>query len=90
MIQCYICPSTSEATEKISVNVSHTSSNSWWYNHKKTKHNKTVSIIDGMHCKYHQVSNIIPTLVGNKIVDHSDVVGASPVGAAPTTSSFST
>ena len=30
------------------------------------------------------------TLVGNKTVDHSDVVGASPVGAAPTTSSFST
>ena len=30
------------------------------------------------------------TLVGNWIVDHSDVVGASPVGAAPTTSSFST
>ena len=27
--------------------------------------------------------------VGNKIVDHSDVVGASPVCAAPTTSSFS-
>ena len=25
-------------------------------------------------------------LVGNKIVDHSDVVGASAVGAAPTTS----
>ena len=24
------------------------------------------------------------------IVDHSDVVGASPVGTAPTTSSFST
>ena len=39
---------------------------------------------------YRQVSNIGPTLVGNKIVDHSDVVGASPVGAAPTTSSFST
>ena len=30
------------------------------------------------------------TLVGNKIVDDSDVVGASAVGAAPTTSSFST
>ena len=30
------------------------------------------------------------TLVGNKIVDNSDVVGASPVGAAPTTSLFST
>ena len=34
-----------------------------------------------------QTSNISHTL-GNKIVDHSDVVGASPVGAAATTSSF--
>ena len=40
--------------------------------------------------EYRQVSNIRRTLVGNKIVDYSDVVGASPVGAAPTTSSFST
>ena len=40
---------------------------------------------------YHrQVSNIRRSLVGNKIVDHPDVVVASPVGAAPTTSSFST
>ena len=39
---------------------------------------------------YHKTSNIRRTLVGNKIVDHSDVVGKSPVGAAPTTSSFST
>ena len=39
---------------------------------------------------YRKVSNISCTLVSNKIVDHSDVVGASPVGAAPTTSSFST
>ena len=39
---------------------------------------------------YRKVSNIRRTPVGNKIVDHSDVVGASPVGAAPTTSSFST
>ena len=37
---------------------------------------------------YHQTSNIIRSLVCNKIVDHSDVVKASPVGAAPTTSSF--
>ena len=37
---------------------------------------------------YHRTSNISHALVGNKIVDHSDVVGASPVGAAPTTSSF--
>ena len=39
---------------------------------------------------YRQVSNIRRTLVGNKIVDYSDVVGALHVGAAPTTSSFST
>ena len=39
---------------------------------------------------YHQVSNIRRNLVGDKIVDHSDVVGASPVGVTPTTSSFST
>ena len=38
----------------------------------------------------HQVSNVRCTLVGNKMVDHSDVVGASPVGVAPTTSSFLT
>ena len=37
-----------------------------------------------------KVSNISRTLIGNKVVDHSDIVGASPVGAAPTTSSFST
>ena len=40
--------------------------------------------------EYRQVSNIRRTYVGNEIVDHSDVVGASPVGATPTTSSFST
>ena len=40
--------------------------------------------------EYSQICNIKHNLVGNKIVDHSDVVGALPVGAAPTTSSFST
>ena len=39
---------------------------------------------------YRKTSNISRTLVGNKIVDNSDVAGASCVGAAPTTSSFST
>ena len=39
---------------------------------------------------YRQVSNISRTLVGNLIVDHSNVVGASPVGVATTTTSFST
>ena len=45
---------------------------------------------DSVSSDYSQVSTIRHTLVGNKIVDHSDVVGPSPVGAAPTTSSFST
>ena len=40
--------------------------------------------------EYRKISNISRTFVGNKIVDHSDVIGASPVGVAPTTSSFST
>ena len=40
--------------------------------------------------EYRKVSNIRRTSVGNTIVDHSDVVGTSPVGAAPSTSSFST
>ena len=47
---------------------------------------KQVPVIDD----YHQTPNISRTLFGNKIVDLSDVVGESPVGAAPTTSSFST
>ena len=38
---------------------------------------------------YYQISNISHTLVANGIVNHSDGVGASPVGTAPTTSSFS-
>ena len=37
---------------------------------------------------YHQTSNISHTTEGSKIVDHSDVVGASPVSAAPTISSL--
>ena len=40
--------------------------------------------------RYPKTSDIRRTLVDNKIVDHSDVVGALPAGAAPTTSSFST
>ena len=37
---------------------------------------------------YPQTPYIKRTFSGNKIVDHSDVVGASPVGAAPTISPF--
>ena len=33
-----------------------------------------------------QIADISRTLLDNKVVDHLDVVGASPVGAAPTTS----
>ena len=39
---------------------------------------------------HRQTSNISRNLVHNKLVDPSDVFGASPVGAAPTISSFST
>ena len=39
---------------------------------------------------YRKTSDIDGTSLGNKIVDYSDEVGASPVGAAPTTSSFFT
>ena len=44
----------------------------------------------GANWYYRQTSNIRRTQFGNEIVDHSDVVGASPVGTAPTTFSFST
>ena len=49
----------------------------------------SISMWSGQYDIYRQISNIRRTLVGNDIIDHSDVVGASPVGAAPTTS-FST
>ena len=39
---------------------------------------------------YPQTSDISLTFVGYTIVDHSNVVGASPVRVAPTTSWFST
>ena len=39
---------------------------------------------------YREICDIKCILVGDKIVDQSDVVGASPVDAAPTTASFST
>ena len=63
----------------------------WWLQYDPAKY-KFHSLAPGRfdwNFRYRQVS-IRCTLVGNKIVDHSDVVGASPVGAAPTTSSFST
>ena len=47
-------------------------------------------LVDRMYRNYRQTSNIRRILVGNKLADHSVVVRASPVGAAPTTYSFST
>ena len=47
-------------------------------------------IVKFSHLTYCQISDISYNLAGNQIIDHSGVVGASPVGAAPTTSSFST
>ena len=40
--------------------------------------------------EYRHTSDKSRTLVGNKIIDHSGVAGASPVSAVPTTPSFST
>ena len=39
---------------------------------------------------YRQTSTISHILVGNKFVDHLDVIWPSPSGADPTKSSFST
>ena len=61
-------------------------------NHSRTHYQCHVSVEQWHKMQkhaYRQDSNIRRTLVGNYIVDHSDVVRASPVGAAPTTSSFS-
>ena len=44
----------------------------------------------GLQLIYRQTSDKKRTLVGNEIIDHSDVIGASPDGGAPTTFSFST
>ena len=41
-------------------------------------------------CSYRQTSNIRRSLVDNKIVDHLNIVVTSPVGSAPTPSSFPT
>ena len=68
----------------------------WLYKHSvlPSSHKNPNHLHDMIHISikecYCQTSNINRTLVGNNIVDHSDVVGESPVGAAPTTSSFST
>ena len=51
---------------------------------------KRTLIVTGWLNIYRQTSNIRRTLAGNLVVDNSDVVGASPVGAAPTTSELST
>ena len=70
-------------------------------NHRKTGHNMlvhnqnvaihiTLILICYQHLIYSKTSNISHTLVGNEIVDHSDVVKVAPISAAPTTSSFST
>ena len=55
-----------------------------------SSHGQGVFAISKLISMYRQTSNIRGTLGGNKLVDHSAAVGASPVGAAPTTSSFST
>ena len=65
----------------------------FWFNSnwlKLESEYKNIQYLKMFSVNYCQISNIRRSLVANNIVDHSDVVGASPVGAAPTTSSFST
>ena len=56
------------------------------YSHKRhVKFKRDLRYINLKIYNYRKVSNIRRTFVGDEIVDYSDVVGASPVGAAPTT-----
>ena len=64
--------------------------NSWWISIVVWVIKPCLLLPPLHHVSYRKVSNISRTLVGYEIVDHSDVVGAPPVGAAPTTSAFST
>ena len=57
---------------------------------KKSHHFKRSHVIFSAILNYRQTSNIRNTIEGNDLFDHSDVVGALPVSAAPTTSSCST
>ena len=60
------------------------------YHQAPNYHHLTSPEVSELKMNYCKTSNISCTLGGNKIVDRSDVVGASPVDTAPTTSSFST
>ena len=96
MSTCTFFPYTTKASHTQTIRSDIYAVTSWWtiFTPSQVTHNTPIALI-GSALKasyevYPQVSNIRCTLVGNKIVDHSAVVGASPVGAAPTTSSFST
>ena len=61
-----------------------------WKFSGKQHQSSSMLAIDPQDMNYYcQTSNLSCTLVGNNIVDHWEVVGASPAGAAPTTSSLS-
>ena len=61
-----------------------------WIKKKKIFNHWSFEISQECIRMYPQSSNVSHTLVRNKIGDHYDVVGASPVGTFPTTSSFLT
>ena len=62
-----------------------------WYHRSSLGRNELNMLINRIsNSDHHQISNIKCTLVGNYIAGNSDVVGAAPVGAAPTTSSLLT
>ena len=57
---------------------------------KHKLHRFAYLVIQIILCSYRKTLHIRHTSVGNKNVDHLDVVGALPVGAVLTKSSFST
>ena len=61
------------------------------YNHAYTESDTlNIAVLNNLEKNMCRQTSIIRLTLGNKISDHPDVVEASPVGADPTTSSFST
>ena len=59
-----------------------------WHCHTRQVSRQNHDLIMLINCLICQTSNMRCTIIGNSLVDHSNVVGASPVITAPTTSSF--
>ena len=77
------------AFQEVNLTLSELTLNFNLFIHIISKNDMTIPLVDKVESGYRQTFDG-HTIVGNQIVDHSDVVGALPVGAAPTTSPLST